>query len=109
MLCFTFRFRAITKSYLRRVDGVLLMYDITRESSFRNIRDWIQSIEVCTIFKGLDTGGGSAQFMGQSPVLRTLGSLPTMNHFGSFTALQPCSTLHLHYVLHVVYSLLILK
>ena len=40
------RFRAITKSYLRRVDGVILMYDVTRESSFRNIRDWIQSIEV---------------------------------------------------------------
>ncbi|KAL5266814.1 hypothetical protein ACHWQZ_G004008 [Mnemiopsis leidyi] len=39
------RFRAITKSYLRRVDGVILMYDVTRESSFRNIRDWIQSIE----------------------------------------------------------------
>jgi len=39
------RFRAITKSYLRRVDGVILMYDITREPSFKNIREWIQSIE----------------------------------------------------------------
>eukprot|EP00116_Pleurobrachia_bachei_P007870 sb/3468132/ len=39
------RFRAITKSYLRRVDGVILMYDVTREASFKNIREWIQSIE----------------------------------------------------------------
>ncbi|CAB4011765.1 ras and EF-hand domain-containing homolog isoform X6 [Paramuricea clavata] len=39
------RFRSIAKSYFRRVDGVLLLYDVTCESSFVNIRDWMSTIE----------------------------------------------------------------
>ncbi len=38
------RFRSIAKSYFRRADGVVLMYDVTCEQSFLNVRDWIQSI-----------------------------------------------------------------
>jgi len=39
------RFRSIAKSYFRRVDGVLLLYDVTSESSFLNVRDWVESIK----------------------------------------------------------------
>ena len=39
------RFRSIAKSYFRRVDGVILLYDVTCENSFLDVRDWIESIE----------------------------------------------------------------
>ncbi|XP_028414868.1 ras and EF-hand domain-containing protein-like isoform X2 [Dendronephthya gigantea] len=39
------RFRSIAKSYFRKVDGVLLLYDVTCEASFVNIRDWMSTIE----------------------------------------------------------------
>ncbi|XP_065050990.1 ras and EF-hand domain-containing protein homolog isoform X6 [Rhopilema esculentum] len=39
------RFRSIAKSYFRRVDGVLLLYDVTSEQSFLNVRDWMESIQ----------------------------------------------------------------
>lgn len=40
------RFRSIAKSYFRRADGVLLLYDCTFERSFINVRDWIEAVEV---------------------------------------------------------------
>ncbi|CAL4143385.1 unnamed protein product, partial [Meganyctiphanes norvegica] len=39
------RFRSITKTYFRRADGVLLLFDVTSERSYINIRQWIQSID----------------------------------------------------------------
>nr|XP_033783286.1 ras and EF-hand domain-containing protein isoform X2 [Geotrypetes seraphini] len=42
------RFRSIAKSYFRRADGVLLLYDISCEKSFLNIREWIDTIEDAT-------------------------------------------------------------
>lgn len=44
--CAIFRFRSIAKSYFRRADGVLLLYDVTCEKSFLNIREWVDMIEV---------------------------------------------------------------
>ncbi|XP_060856793.1 ras and EF-hand domain-containing protein homolog [Metopolophium dirhodum] len=38
------RFRSITKAYFRRADGVVLLYDVTNERSFINIRQWVLSI-----------------------------------------------------------------
>lgn len=43
---FLVRFRSIAKSYFRRADGVLLLYDVTCESSFLNVREWVDMIEV---------------------------------------------------------------
>ncbi|XP_044143664.1 ras and EF-hand domain-containing protein [Bufo gargarizans] len=42
------RFRSIAKSYFRRADGVLLLYDVTCEKSFLNVREWIDMIEDST-------------------------------------------------------------
>ncbi|XP_075218964.1 ras and EF-hand domain-containing protein-like isoform X3 [Lycorma delicatula] len=39
------RFRSLTRSYFRRSDGVILLYDVTNEQSFLNIRQWIDSVE----------------------------------------------------------------
>ncbi|XP_002128068.3 ras and EF-hand domain-containing protein homolog [Ciona intestinalis] len=38
------RFRSIAKSYFRRADGVLLLYDCTYENSFINVRDWMSAV-----------------------------------------------------------------
>ena len=40
------RFRAVTKSYFRRADGVMLLYDVTNERSFVAVRDWIEAVDV---------------------------------------------------------------
>uniref|UniRef100_A0A6I8RXI4 Ras and EF-hand domain-containing protein n=1 Tax=Xenopus tropicalis TaxID=8364 RepID=A0A6I8RXI4_XENTR len=39
------RFRSIAKSYFRKAHGVLLMYDVTSERSFLNVRQWIDEIK----------------------------------------------------------------
>eukprot|EP00483_Globobulimina_turgida_P009620 UN09639 len=39
------RFRTITTAYYRGAMGVLLIYDITDEQSFLNIRNWMRNIE----------------------------------------------------------------
>lgn len=45
------RFRSIAKSYFRRADGVLLLYDCTYERSYLSIREWMESIEEGSIKK----------------------------------------------------------
>ncbi|KAL7264997.1 hypothetical protein ACSBR1_002863 [Camellia fascicularis] len=39
------RFRTITTAYYRGAMGILLVYDVTDESSFNNIKNWINNIE----------------------------------------------------------------
>ncbi|NXV73793.1 RAB44 protein, partial [Atlantisia rogersi] len=40
------RYRSITKQYFRKADGVVLMYDITSEYSFSDVRYWLTCIQV---------------------------------------------------------------
>ena len=40
------RFRSITKQYFRKADGVIVFYDVTMETSFLNIKNWMISVEV---------------------------------------------------------------
>ncbi|XP_016088534.1 ras and EF-hand domain-containing protein-like [Sinocyclocheilus grahami] len=42
------RFRSIARSYFRKAHGVLLLYDVTSESSFLNVREWVQQIREST-------------------------------------------------------------
>ncbi|KAM9808373.1 ras and EF-hand domain-containing protein [Neosynchiropus ocellatus] len=42
------RFRSIARSYFRKAHGVLLLYDVTSESSFLNVRAWADEIQDCT-------------------------------------------------------------
>jgi len=39
------RFRTITTSYYRGAMGVMLVYDVTDEKTFNNIRNWMSNIE----------------------------------------------------------------
>lgn len=39
------RFRTITMAYYRGAMGIMLVYDVTDERSFSNMRNWIQQIE----------------------------------------------------------------
>ncbi|XP_055796095.1 ras and EF-hand domain-containing protein-like [Salvelinus fontinalis] len=42
------RFRSIARSYFRKAHGVLLLYDVTSESSFLNVREWMDQIQDST-------------------------------------------------------------
>ncbi|XP_030365682.1 ras-related protein Rab-8A isoform X1 [Strigops habroptila] len=39
------RFRTITTAYYRGAMGIMLVYDITNEKSFENIRNWVRNIK----------------------------------------------------------------
>lgn len=39
------RFRTITTAYYRGAMGILLVYDVTDEKSFNNIRNWFANVE----------------------------------------------------------------
>ncbi|EJW83168.1 hypothetical protein WUBG_05922, partial [Wuchereria bancrofti] len=43
------RFRSLCKSYFRRADAAILVYDCTVESSFLSVRDWIAAIKESTM------------------------------------------------------------
>ncbi|KAJ3596441.1 hypothetical protein NHX12_002848 [Muraenolepis orangiensis] len=42
------RFRCIARSYFRKANGVLLLYDVTSESSYLNVRAWVEQIQEST-------------------------------------------------------------
>ncbi|XP_043933641.1 ras and EF-hand domain-containing protein-like isoform X2 [Protopterus annectens] len=42
------RFRSIAKSYFRKAHGVLLLYDVTSERSFLNVREWVDEVKNST-------------------------------------------------------------
>ena len=42
------RFRSIAKNMFKNADGIILMYDVTNEKSFIEIKDWISSIKEAT-------------------------------------------------------------
>jgi Ras-related protein Rab-8A len=39
------RFKTITQAYYKGADGVMLVYDVTDEKSFRSIKSWMKSLE----------------------------------------------------------------
>jgi len=39
------RFRTVTKTYYKGSHGIILMYDVTDQNSFKNIRNWMKQIE----------------------------------------------------------------
>ena len=43
-LCF--RFRSIAPTTIRKADGVIIMYDVTCESSFNSVGQWIGDVQV---------------------------------------------------------------
>ena len=39
------KYRTIAKNYFKGSHGILLLYDVTKQSSFENIREWIHDIK----------------------------------------------------------------
>ena len=39
------RFRSISTNYVKKANGILLMYDITSQESFNNIEKWMETIK----------------------------------------------------------------
>ncbi|XP_030006187.1 ras and EF-hand domain-containing protein isoform X2 [Sphaeramia orbicularis] len=39
------RYRSITKQFFRKADGVVLMYDVTVEESFKAVRPWLTNVQ----------------------------------------------------------------
>eukprot|EP00494_Astrolonche_serrata_P028890 UN29157 len=40
------QFRTLTSAYYRGAHGVILVYDVTRENTFKNIREWLKEVEI---------------------------------------------------------------
>ncbi len=38
------RYRSVADSYIKKANGILLIYDITEKESFQNIENWLESI-----------------------------------------------------------------
>ena len=39
------RFRTLTHAFYKQAQGVVIVFDITNEESFRNVRKWMETIE----------------------------------------------------------------
>nr|XP_054504978.1 ras-related protein Rab-44 isoform X2 [Agelaius phoeniceus] len=48
------RYRSMTKQFFRKADGVVLMYDITSEYSFSDVRYWLSCIQVGAVKSSWD-------------------------------------------------------
>eukprot|EP01104_Vermistella_antarctica_P005517 TRINITY_DN1602_c5_g1_i1.p1 TRINITY_DN1602_c5_g1~~TRINITY_DN1602_c5_g1_i1.p1 ORF type:complete len:202 (-),score=59.50 TRINITY_DN1602_c5_g1_i1:24-629(-) len=43
------KFRSLTSSYYRGTQGIILVYDVTKRSTFEHLNDWLQEIDMyCT-------------------------------------------------------------
>ena len=42
------RFRQLTNSFFKDADGVIITFDLCNETSFRNVKDWINSVKKYT-------------------------------------------------------------
>ena len=39
------RYKALTKGFFRNAEGIMIVYDVTNQESFENLKNWIQSIK----------------------------------------------------------------
>ena len=39
------RYKALTKGFFRNAEGIMIVYDVTNQDTFENLKNWIQSIK----------------------------------------------------------------
>ncbi|XP_061533781.1 ras and EF-hand domain-containing protein [Phycodurus eques] len=70
------RFRSIARFYFRKAHGVLLLYDVTSESSYLNIREWLDQIQNATEDKvPVCIIGNKVDMREQTPAKRCVSTL----------------------------------
>ena len=52
------RFRTITSSYYRGAHGIIVVYDVTDNESFTNVKQWLNEIDRCGLRGRLQLRGG---------------------------------------------------
>ena len=50
------RFHSISKTYFKKADGVLFMYDVTKKETFTNINKWLKNMKDATNTEDLFCG-----------------------------------------------------
>eukprot|EP01083_Nonionella_stella_P124451 375768_1 len=50
------RFRTITTSYYGQTNGIMVVYDVSNETSFLNVRNWMSNIEQHALNAGFSNG-----------------------------------------------------
>ena len=53
------RFRAITKNYYKGAHGIILIYDVTNQKTFENVRNWVTQIRENASEKAIIYIGGN--------------------------------------------------
>lgn len=86
------RFRSLTTAFFRDAMGFLLMFDLTNQQSFLNVRNWMSRCSVSSLcsesFQGDDGGGGGER-------CKSASSASTGGVFGTAFEVRSCmSTLH---------------
>ena len=56
ILLFTIRFRSLTTAFFRDAMGFLLVFDLTHEQSFVNIRNWLSQLQTHAYCENPDIG-----------------------------------------------------
>ncbi|CAL1534753.1 unnamed protein product [Lymnaea stagnalis] len=76
------RFRSVARTYFRRADGVLLLYDVTYERSFLNLRDWVDAIEAIHHLKMFNLQDGALKKVPIMLVGNKTDARPELEHQG---------------------------
>ena len=99
------RFRSITKQYFRKADGIMVFYDVTSEVSFKNVRNWITSIQ-----EGIEDGtvlmllGNKVDLLGDSEdgrVITTKDGAKLADVSGTVREGERSSTRHTYICMYV--------
>ncbi|KAF2610822.1 hypothetical protein F2Q70_00008222 [Brassica cretica] len=73
------RFRAVTSAYYRGAVGALVVYDISRRSTFESVARWLDELKSCVlVFILLEVNGMLHICMNENPTKMNFGASQTL-------------------------------
>ena len=68
------RFHSISKTYFKKADGVLFMYDVTKKETFLNINKWLKNMKEATSTEDLFCGiiGNKIDLVGKNIIMKKM-------------------------------------